>query len=144
MSQASPKHFEIIVLPAEIEATMSSYVGRLEVHVGDEVFPEVGWYDFVVVVLGWFAQAVGNLDDKNPVVVDFMDGPFVVKMVARGDMVQIRAGTRNRAPSLDEIVDRNRLVQSILCAGNAVLAAFDSDDCHSDVMGLRVSLDPLR
>lgn len=144
MNQPLLKHFEVVVEPTKIEATLSAHVGRLEVHVGDDIFPEEGWSDFVVVVLGWFAQAADNLNEKNAVVVDFMDGPFELKMTAAGDTVQLRAGTRNRTPDLDELVDRNQLVQSILLAGDAVLAALDADDRHSDVQALRASLDPLR
>jgi len=57
--------------------TKRTITGHLFVQVGDFFFPEKGWDDFVVVVLGWWIENAILLD--GPVVeVDnlFMDGPY--------------------------------------------------------------------
>ncbi len=48
----------------------------------DSEFPMIGWSDFIVVVLGWWAAAILRLlrNDSGRERVHFMDGPYAVEI----------------------------------------------------------------
>lgn len=48
----------------------------------DFCFPEARWSDFVVVVLGWWVQALAKIVKgwETTVEFDFMDGPFLIRI----------------------------------------------------------------
>jgi len=49
---------------------------------GEDTFPAVGWDDFGVVILGWWAGALCRIlrsESKNELV-HFMDGPYAVEV----------------------------------------------------------------
>ncbi len=48
--------------------------------VNEGFFPEKGWTDFTVIILGWWTQELlAQLDGKEVGQYDFMDGPFYVE-----------------------------------------------------------------
>ena len=53
----------------------------LELH--DGAFPETGWSDFPVIILGWWADALLQLEESNrrKVQWSFMDGPQSVTLI---------------------------------------------------------------
>jgi hypothetical protein len=62
--------------PSSLERSAAgSITGILAVRVGDFVFPEEGWVDFPVVVLGWW-DAAQSVHAGQPGRFMFMDGPF--------------------------------------------------------------------
>lgn len=92
---------------------------------GEAALPSQGWTDFVVVILGWWADALLKiLKDKTlHAIVHFMDGPFMVEvsMAESGrlsfKMLDDSAGSRVVAAGgaplkqfLAEVAEQSRLV----------------------------------
>lgn len=48
-----------------------------------EQFPEAGWNDFIVVVMGWWIPELASLTNgsANTAELSFMDGPYTLKVV---------------------------------------------------------------
>jgi hypothetical protein len=61
-----------------------SICGQIWCEVGTLAFPEPHWYDFPIVVVSWWLGAVVGLFDGETrnADVNFMDGPYVVHLVA--------------------------------------------------------------
>ena len=71
-----------------------SATGNLWLDVGGCKFPAEGWNDLVVVVLGWWVNAVLRLlsNDSSCEVVNFMDGPYTVRVsMTSAEMLEFRA-----------------------------------------------------
>lgn len=74
---------------------------------GDECFPENGWNDFAVVILGWWLSELRALPARNnpraTARLEFMDGPVEVEIRAPEAMASpwvatwVRRGDRRRA-----------------------------------------------
>ncbi|MDQ1920351.1 hypothetical protein [Massilia pseudoviolaceinigra] len=60
-----------------------SATGVLFLNIGGVAFPTEGWDDFVVTILGWWAQALLRLsvNDRCTVTVPFMEGDYAVKVL---------------------------------------------------------------
>lgn len=57
--------------------------GSLHVEFGGSLFPDDGWADFVVVVLGWWLVALRRLGaGATDLEMPFMDGPFSIRVTA--------------------------------------------------------------
>ena len=54
-------------------------------NVGTFAFPDRGWSDFVVVVIGWWLDAVYGLDTVKTAELDYMDGPYCMRVSALGN-----------------------------------------------------------
>jgi hypothetical protein len=81
-------------------------------------FPETGWVDFPVVVLGWWVEAASRLragaSDRE--VIDFMEGPYHVEVSSATSSAWRLAtitGSRARQPVDFVYVDSTRLVDSV-------------------------------
>ncbi len=69
--------FEVIVEPSRlVRRETGSIIGPLVVRAGNVVFPEPGWHDFPVVVLGWWLEKSTRLTAHGIGEFLFMDGPF--------------------------------------------------------------------
>jgi hypothetical protein len=71
-----------------------SATGNIWLDVGGCKFPAEGWNDFVVVVLGWWANALLRLlrSDSANETVNFMDGPYTVEVsMTSAGMLRFRA-----------------------------------------------------
>lgn len=65
-------------------------IGGIWLEVGGAAFPEVGWSDFIVVVLAWLSAAILDVlrHQASARRVHFMDGPYAVdiSMAASGQL----------------------------------------------------------
>jgi hypothetical protein len=79
--------FAVTLDPATLSRSRrGSITGVLFVVSDGTVFPEQGWSDFPVVVLGWWARAVCEvMDGAREGVCQFMDGPFSFSVQASSD-----------------------------------------------------------
>lgn len=100
--------------------------GEMWLRVGGFAFPNAGWTDFVVVILGWWAEAAADAltGSSDRYELCFMDGPFLATIrVADGkiwhlDLVK-RARERESVHSAD--IDGRILSRSIAAASDRVL-----------------------
>ena len=100
--------------------------GEIWLRVGWFAFPNAGWTDFVVVILGWWAEAAADAltgsSERHELV--FMDGPFLATIrvvedqIWHLDLVK-RARERESVHSAD--VDGGSLSRSIAAASDQVL-----------------------
>ncbi len=118
----------------------SPVAGVVFFRLGDLDFPESGWTDFPVVILGWWCQSLSRAlaGGASCVVLEFMDGPFEVRVsgpiatVVRCDLVG-----PGRGQSYD--INFQQLVRTVLMAGSAVLKMVASSGRDEDALALGVS-----
>lgn len=58
--------------------------GRIYIVAGDIVFPHQEWDDFIVVILGWWIEAIQTLHngETESAYLRFMDGPYHIQITA--------------------------------------------------------------
>jgi hypothetical protein len=94
-------------------------------------FPEPGWSDFPVVVLGWWLTALGALRSgaATQATCLFMDGPFEITVTdAGGPLWRVQCVRRNADSEgvfADLVTSRDSLLGSITAAAEAALAECD-------------------
>ena len=83
---------EIIVAPHSLYETKSGViVGEIWVRIDEPAqfeFPEAGWTDFAVVILGWWLREAEALVAERATEANclFMDGPFEFAVTRSGDL----------------------------------------------------------
>jgi hypothetical protein len=91
---------------------------------GDTLFPGARWSDFVVVILGWWADALQSNDRR--LVLRFMDGPYSLRMSRNSEGCSIEGmnGQGKEERSLFHFaVDFPRFREDVCSAGRKVLVA---------------------
>lgn len=89
---------EVIVAPRSFyQAKSGLIVGSVWIRIQGEqdiVFPEAGWTDFPVVILGWWLNEIEALvcGRTMEATCSFMDGPFEFCLTASGDVQLSRRG----------------------------------------------------
>jgi hypothetical protein len=105
--------------------------GNIHLSFGNLDFPETEWSDFVIVILGWWLEAVTRLlDDGTGVLLRFMDGPLGVMLEPTSQVDRWRATARRNDvpyPDLPEGMEISRLelIASLREAARTVL-----DECN--------------
>jgi hypothetical protein len=80
--------FRVVVDPESFTETAAGAVtGKLHVEFDGVCFPDDGWWDFPLVVLGWWLDALGSDQDFE---LRFMDGPYRVAGSRTGGDVRLR------------------------------------------------------
>ena len=120
----------IVVEPSTMRPTKGGPVtGSIWIDLGRQQFPENGWNDFVVVVLGWWASAADRLlsGESDQEAVNFMDAPYRVHVTrssadAWNVVLLDRRGSEEGREVGKEIVSSRSLIESIVRAAELVLA----------------------
>ncbi|MGZ3437999.1 MAG: hypothetical protein ACXVDD_00700 [Polyangia bacterium] len=97
------------------------------VRIGDFVFPDEKWTDFVIVILSWWAEAVMGLlhGSERTAELRFMEGPYVAELRAGGGpswRVSFVEDRLKRRVVYETDIERTSFAQSILAASNEALA----------------------
>ena len=146
----APEHVELVVVPSSFDRSRSGAItgpiwlrhsGR-NGHVGD--FPEAGWIDFPVVILGWWLEALGALE-CGTIECSFMDGPFEFTVSDfNNTLARVRCfgrGIEAKVPVADFQAPVSMLRASLRSAAVSALAECDRRKWTSpDVEQLRASL----
>ena len=104
---------DIAVELTDLERTeRGSIVGRVWFVLDDYAFPERGWSDLVVVVLGWWIEQLLQIESQDGATMTllFMDGPY---------SAQLRAPSENDIWSVSLLRDRGPLAGKPEAAGLA-------------------------
>lgn len=106
--------FEVDVSPGEFGLAGGGPVtGPIWTRVAGTDFPESGWPDFPVALLGGWLTTLSELEhgDPQPAVLHFMEGPYGLEVVRSGAVWSLRALendddliTETTVDSLDEIL----------------------------------------
>lgn len=124
--------------------------GSVFIRVGALCFPEEGWSDFAVVILGWWVEALRGLEPRHGAVVDlqFMDGPYWVRVAVVGPGVLRAECIENRRAEVvvhSDSVPANVLFDAVTDAAELLLGACDRRGWASrDVDTLRGGVRALR
>ncbi|MCP4343990.1 MAG: hypothetical protein GY795_00510 [Desulfobacterales bacterium] len=72
--------FRLIFEPDSISRSKAgSITARIVIQIGGFIFPGAGWSDFIVVILGWWLQAIRQIGiSYEEGCLQFMDGPYKV------------------------------------------------------------------
>lgn len=101
--------------------------GEIWLRVDGVAFPAEGWTDFVVVVLGWWADAAAELIAGNagPIEINFMDGPYRARLRLAEEGWNLDLVERGRSVLVlrSALVDGQLLSKSIIEASESVLEA---------------------
>jgi hypothetical protein len=75
-----------------------SITGTVWMRMDEIAFPEPGWNDFIVVVLGWWTNEAAALiaGTKTSGEFMFMDGPFTVSVAPVGDSWRLECNRRRK------------------------------------------------
>jgi hypothetical protein len=74
-------HVDRLTLPSRPTGSIG---GRIWISINGRAFPEEGSYDSVLVVLGWWAEAILNARRTGePAELLFMEGPFEIRLMHR-------------------------------------------------------------
>jgi len=110
-------------------------------------FPEAAWSDFVVVILGWWLEALDQLSNRfGTVDLMFMDGPFVLR-VKSADLSTYtiecaKQGLRETTVVATGSVDSVKLIAETHRVGTQVVEACDARGWQSsDIDALRTVLE---
>ncbi len=109
-------------------------------------YPDIGYTDFVVVILGWWLQGSSALvDDGDKVENDFMDGPYQFTTEKLGNNVAIRLYQRtvNKTQQVGStvVVLLNEYNDELYRAAQQLLKALDVLDASgTDIEVLRSTL----
>ncbi|PFM75253.1 hypothetical protein COJ46_22125 [Bacillus sp. AFS077874] len=105
-----------------------SIIGEIYFQIGDFVFPEVKWTDFVVVILTWWNKEfmyLKNASIQSSYELDFMDGPFMVKVTKKSlELVELEflRETVNKKISLYRIeCSLDEISKTLLRATNSLI-----------------------
>jgi len=102
--------FEIVIDPDSLRVRTST-TGTIYVRAGSIFFPEIGWNDFPLVILGWWTAALirlleGQSDQEEW---EFMDGPYLVRLTGnaegRAKLAFVRGDGVNPAGIADCTID---------------------------------------
>lgn len=101
--------FEIFFLPETLESHNNT-IGIVYIKHGEYIFPEIDWYDFIVIVCNWWSE--NSIILKNNDVVDceyrFMDGPCSFKVQGKGHLLNLLFICN------DEVIFRSQLARTEL------------------------------
>jgi hypothetical protein len=119
----------IKVFPDSLEQTLGGpIIGVIEIRLKDTVFPGSNWYDFVVIILGWWLSSTYSLVSRRSETVhcEFMDGPFRFSLdYITGQRWRIRL-TRNTPENQEVaagIVDSKFVLNDLLESAHKIIAA---------------------
>lgn len=139
---------QVIVDLSNFRLEKGVVTGQIWLTVDGQAFPEPGWNDFAVVVLGWWTEAIADLLDGAPYrELLFMDGPYLAAISgSRLGEGRIRLlGDEDPKPPATHIIDLSQLAEQANRAGQEVLQfclAQGHDD--PDVGTLSATLERLR
>jgi hypothetical protein len=137
---------DIIVEPRSLRITKSGAVlGAIWLRSKDDpglVFPEAGWSDFPVVILGWWLREIETLLRSAAVeaTCSFMDGPFEFSLKSSGEL-QLRERRTSGAVAVGPETLRmsaDEFWKALHVAASEVLAECDAREWSSgDIESLR-------
>lgn len=113
---------ELAVVVADLRPATSpgSVVGRLELQAGGVSFPESGWTDFVLPVLGFVVDAFVAAGSDSVGSARFMEGPFSIRFESAGEAVRIEGQSERQGmrPRIEFVAQASRRsVKDALRAG---------------------------
>lgn len=126
------------VLATIAQSPSGAILGNVYVELDSRPFPDVGWSDFVVVILCWWIDRLAALTrGQKTAVLSFMDGPFEVRASdydgTTAEIELVRRGTRSTTLAVARI-NTLTLLSSIELVAADVIAVCDPHSWDSDAL----------
>lgn len=133
------KQNKLIVLNSNSvkQSNNGTITGIIYYDFGDYQFPEIGWNDFVAVILGWWLESVLRLAKgltKNEDL-KFMDGPLQLRLTSKDNTfctVECIDSKRSSVVEYSDEVSIDELLSSIRHAVSLLLDICKDNKWHSD------------
>ncbi|HEU4886919.1 MAG TPA: hypothetical protein VFV49_03460 [Thermoanaerobaculia bacterium] len=93
-------------------------------------FPEKGWRDFVPIVLGWWLEAVNLLTSDGRCTLNFMDGPYEIRVLREALNVRLTFLSRtvkDDNPEHEIVIAMSLFVRRMVEAGKAAAITLEAD-----------------
>ncbi len=105
-----------------------SVVGRIYWRVGNRFFPSKNWEDFPVPILAWWLAACRkHIDRATRQKLNFMDGPYVIRLSAAtattSELAFCRRGLRAPEVLMTVRVRKTMLRKALIAAAEKIIAA---------------------
>lgn len=131
--------FNLIFEPDTLNRSKAgSITARIVIRIGDFLFPGDGWSDFIVVILGWWLQAIRQISTMSDegAYLQFMDGPYKIFIKTIDENHSSLICLEERRTEIDRyrsIVKTNDLRNELVRIGRKVVSlcnekGWDSDD----------------
>lgn len=108
------------------QSTAGLVYGGLHIQLDEQRFPDLGWTDFVVVVLAWWCRALATVleGEETPIEVRFMEGPYLAMIgPASGETLRlelVEAGKSRRVVCEGDVLS-DPLVRSALASAESTI-----------------------
>ncbi|MBO0799983.1 MAG: hypothetical protein J2P31_14275 [Blastocatellia bacterium] len=118
--------FSIKVKPGEFEKRRQ-VTGPIWLEIDSKYFPDEGWTDFPVIILGWWLVNLKSLITAQATNSEclFMDGPYKFEVIARTkeilNVAFIRDDLDGKKRLLEAEVDAKVLISELLSVADAVI-----------------------
>lgn len=132
------ERFSIHVDGPPIERSQSGqFLGGIFVQLGDTCFPDPEWTDFVVIILAWWCDAFAATRDVARGQLQFMDGPFLVRLTKNDkraseiEVTLVRETSGSPKVMMRGVVEQSEVERQLISACRAALAqasAIDPND----------------
>jgi hypothetical protein len=88
----------------EVSSMSGNILCKVYFCIGEKTFPDNGWSDFTVIILGWWIEELSKLKNGSKTFsLSFMDGPLYVKGFLKGNDIVELEFTRERQ-NKDEVI----------------------------------------
>ncbi|MFA9466980.1 MAG: hypothetical protein ACERKN_22225 [Velocimicrobium sp.] len=88
----------------EVSSMSENILSKVYFRIGEKIFPDEGWSDFTVIILGWWIEELAKLEiGSKTFLLSFMDGPLHVKGFLKGNNTVELVFTRERQ-NKDEVI----------------------------------------
>ena len=125
------KNIEIIVDTESLSMYEKSknIIGEIYIKLEDIYFPQFKWTDFVIVILGWWLEAILKISTSRKNMSSklmFMDGPVYMRAIkVNEDIIEIELIERDVVQSRLEC-SINQLMNSLLMAAKKVISEIEN------------------
>lgn len=137
----------VVIDDSSVEVSPKGTVtGRICFAFKAAAFPDEAWNDYILVILGWWLEALAGLCSlgTNEAEFHFMDGPFSVRLLRREkeEIVMKFVGRRSQHGSEEMVVRESDLVRQLSEVARRVLKLCEGTPASaSDVASLRAALE---
>lgn len=128
----------------EVSPISGNILSKVYFRIGEQIFPDEGWSDFTIIILGWWIEELSNLKVGSKTFrLSFMDGPLYVKGFLRGSNLVELEFNRERK-NKDEVIfyagcDIEQLKVTIYKAAKELIKELDKRGLdNNDVRKLKI------